>query len=83
MGEDMAALIAKHGPFARGDTMFGTGHHTDNRLVWFDFLTVTLEDIMRECGIPEDRREQRREEYSEFAEYSLKYYEGPETPFLS
>ena len=79
MGEDMATLIEKHGPFARGDTMFATGHHTENRLVWFNFLTATLDDIMRECGIPEEHREQQREEYRGFAEYFLAHYDGPET----
>lgn len=85
MGDDMAALIAKNGPFARGDTLFAAGHHTEDRLVWFDFLTVTLDDIMRGCAVPEDLREQQRETYRKFAEYFLSHHDGPETtlPLLS
>ena len=78
MGRDMASLIEKHGPFAQGDTRFATGHHAEERLVCFDLLTVTLDEIMRECGIPDEQREQQREEYRGFAEYFLEHYDGPE-----
>lgn len=70
--------IAKNGPFAPGDTLFATGHYTENRTVWFDILTVTLDDIMRECAFPEEQREQQRSRYRFFAEYFLRHHTGPE-----
>ena len=72
----LAESIAKNGPWASGNTMFATGHHTEDRLVWFDILTVTLDDIMRECAIPEDRRDQHKKEYRSFALCFLQHYEG-------
>ena len=56
---EFCADIDANGPFAPGDTLFAVGHYTEDRLVWFDFLTSTLDDIMRECGLPEERREQQ------------------------
>lgn len=76
MGREMADLIDRHGPFAPGETRFATGHYAEDRLVWFDLLKVTLDDIMRECGIPEEQRDQQREEYRGFAKYFLEHYEG-------
>ncbi len=80
MGREMADLIDRHGPFAPGETRFATGHYAEDRLVWFDLLTVTLDDIMRECGIPEEHRQQQREEYRRFAECFLEHYDGPGKP---
>ena len=70
--------ITESGAFARGDTWFATGHCTEDRDVWFDILTVTLDDIMRECAVPEEQREQRRLRYRVFAEHFLQHYDGPE-----
>ncbi len=78
MGGEMCRHLDEHGPFARGDTLFAAGHHTENRWVWFNFLTVTLDDIMRECAIPEDRREQRRLRYRRYANDFLRSHTGPE-----
>lgn len=74
----MVAEIEKHGSFAPGETMFATGHYTEDRLVWFDILTVTLDDIMRECAVPEGQREQRRLRYRSYAKEFLQHYDGPE-----
>ena len=75
---EMVAEIDEHGPFAPGDTQFATGHYTEDRWVWFDFLTATLDDIMRECAIPEQLREQRRLRYRSFAEDFLRHHDGPD-----
>ena len=78
MHEDYLDNMAGNGPFAPGDTLFAVGHHTEDRLVWFDILTVTLDDIMSECGFPEEQREQHSSQHRFFAEYFLRHYEGPE-----
>ena len=75
---EIVAEIEEHGPFASGETKFATGHYTKDRLVWFDILTVTLDDIMRECAVPEEQREQRRSRYRIYAKEFLQHYDGPE-----
>lgn len=75
---EMVAEIEEHGSFASGETRFGTGHYTEDRLVWFDILTVTLDDIMRECAVPEEQREQRRLRYRSYAKEFLQHHDGPE-----
>ena len=76
--EEYSDSITENGAFAPGDTLFATGHCTEDRDVWFDILTVTLDDIMRECAVPEEQREKRRLRYRMFAEYFLQHYNGPE-----
>lgn len=76
--EEYSDHIVKNGSFSSGDTLFATGHYTEDRDVWFDILTVTLDDIMRDCGVPEEWREQRRLRYRRYAEYFLLHYDGPE-----
>ena len=78
MGREMSSHLDEHGPFVRGDTLFAVGHHTENRWVWFDFLTVTLDDIMRECAIPGEQREERRLRYRRYANDFLRHHTGPE-----
>lgn len=75
---EMVAEIDEHGPFVSGETKFATGHFTEDRLVWFDILTVTLDDIMRECAVPEEQREQRRLRYRRYAKEFLQHHDGPE-----
>ena len=75
---EMVAEIEEHGPFASGETKFATGHYTEDRLVWFDILTVTLDDIMRECAVPEEQRDQRRLRYRSYAKEFLQHHNGPE-----
>lgn len=75
---EMVAEIDEHGPFAPGDTLFATGHHTEDRFVWFNILTATLDDIMRECAIPEEQREHRRLRYRSLAKDFLRHHDGPE-----
>lgn len=78
-GEDLIATVDEHGFRDPADSMFATGHYTEDRLVWFDYLTVTLDDIMRECSIPEEQREEQRLLSRFSAKEFLRYYGGPET----
>ena len=70
--------LVENGSFAPGDTRFAVGHYTEDRDVWFDILTVTLDDIIKECGIPEERREQQKLRHRFYAEYFLRHHDGPE-----
>ena len=70
--------IADNGPFTSGDTLFAVGHYTEDRDVWFDILTVTTDDIMRECGIPESERDEQRSLNRCYAELFLRFHDGPE-----
>lgn len=75
---EICADIDINGPFAPGDTLFAVGHYAEDRLVWFDLLTATLDDIMRECGLPENQRDLQRRECYHLARDFLRYYDGPE-----
>ena len=75
---DYSDHITENGPFAPGDTLFAVGHYTEDRDVWFDILTVTTDDIMRECGVPDDEREQQRSLNRSYAKHFLRFYDGPE-----
>ena len=77
MSAEICADIEVNGPFAPGDTLFAVGHYTEDRLVWFDLLTATLDDIMRDCGIPEDQRELQRRECHDLTRDFLRYHDGP------
>ncbi|MDE0231045.1 MAG: hypothetical protein OXN93_02040 [bacterium] len=75
---EAARYITEKGPFAPGDTMFAIGHYSEDRLVWFDILSATLDDIMRECAFPEDQRARRRLLGRSFAEHFLRFHDVPE-----
>ena len=78
MLEEYSSHVVENGPFAPGDTLFVIGHYTEGGEVWFDFLTATLDDVMRECAFPEEQRERQRERCGFFAERFLRFYDGPE-----
>ena len=77
--EEYSDYIAEKGAFAQGDTLFTVGHYTEDKDVWFEILTVTTDDIMRECGIPEEQREQQRLLNRSYAKHFLRFYDGPES----
>ena len=77
MGWEMTDHIDKHGPFDPYDTTFATGHWEEDRWVWFDFLTVTLEDIWRECAVPLEHRERLAELHKHSACDFVERYRGP------
>jgi len=76
--EEYSDYITENGAFTPGDTLFLVGHYIEDRDVWFDILTVTSDDIMRECAIPEEQREKQRSLSRAFAEHFLQHYDGPE-----
>ena len=77
MGWDMADLIDKDGPFEPHDTTFTIGHCVENRLVWFDFLTTTVDDIMRDCAFPPEERENVKKRNELSAQRFKEFYRGP------
>lgn len=78
LDREAARYITENGPFAPGDTTFAIGHYSEDRLVWFDILFVTLDDIMRECAFPEDQRPKRRLLVRSFAKHFLRFHNVPE-----
>lgn len=79
MGWEMADLIDKDGPYDPHDTTFAVGHYVEDRLVWFDFLTATVDDIMRECAIPPQEREHVKKRNKLSAQRFKEFYRGPLT----
>ena len=71
--------ILWEGPFAPGNSMFAAVHHSTREFIWFDILTVTLDDIMIGCGFLEEHREYQAQIAREHARDFLKYHTGPET----
>lgn len=79
MGWEMADLIDEDGPYDPFDTSFAVGHYVEDRLVWFDFLTATVDDIMRECAIPPQEREHVKKRNKLSAQRFKEFYRGPLT----
>lgn len=77
MGWEAAESIDENGPYDPYDTTFAVGHHLEEGWVWFDFLTATLDDIMRECAIPPEDREQVRRLNKLSAQRFQEFYQGP------
>ena len=82
----MADLIDKDGPYDPHDTTFAVGHYFEDRVVWFDFLTATVDDIMREGAIPPEERENVKKRNKLSAQRFKEFYRGPlngSVPLLS
>lgn len=77
MGWDMTDLIDRDGPYDPHDTTFAVGHYVEDRLVWFDFLTATVDDIMRGCAIPPEEREHIKRRNQLSAQRFKEFYQGP------
>jgi len=77
MGWEMADLIDREGPYDPYDTTFAVGHYAEDRLVWFDFLTATLDDIMRECAFPPEERDHVKARHQFSAQRFKEFYRGP------
>ena len=52
--DEEAERIAKEGPRGPHDTAFFVPHQQEDRLVEFDLLTATVDDIISRCGYSED-----------------------------
>ena len=46
-------------------------------MVVFDLLTVTIDDIISQCGYPESARDNLAETHQRIARHLLAYYKGP------
>lgn len=75
--EAHAEHIDKHGPYDPNDSSFFVGHNREDRLVEFDALTSTIDDIMEQCEIPEEFREELTSFHRKCTEDFLRYYKGP------
>ena len=72
-----AALISREGPLGPYDTTYSVPHQREDRVVEFDLLTVTIDEIIAQCGYPESAREELTETHRRIAAHMLRYYEGP------
>ena len=74
-----AALIGREGPLGPYDTTYSVPHQHENRVVEFDLLTVTIADIIAQCGYPESARGRLAETLNEHL-HSLKQDSVATTP---
>ena len=72
-----AALISREGPLGPYDTTYSVPHQREDRVIEFDLLTVTIDDIITECGYPESARDSLAETHRRVAAHMLSYYRGP------
>ncbi len=74
---EMSDLIHRHGLYDPPDTTFAVGHYVEDRLVWFDFLIATVDEIMRECAFPLEEREHVKALHQFSAQRFKEFYRGP------
>ena len=75
--DDEAALIDAEGPWDPYDTTYTVPHQRDiGRLVEFDLRTVTIDDIIDQCGYPESARHELAETHRRIASNMLYYHKG-------
>ena len=60
-----------------GDAAFWIPHQREERMVEFNRLTVTIDDIIARCGYPESERDRLAALHRQLAEEFLKDYRGP------
>ena len=73
-----AALVDREGPLGPYDTTYSVPHQHDvDRVVKFDLLTVTIDDIIAQCGYPESARGRLADIHRRIAAHMLRYYKGP------
>lgn len=76
--DDESSLIDEHGPCDPYDSTYWVPHQQDHdRLVRFNVLTVTVDEIMEQCGFAESQREHVTRTHSRIAKRRLEYYKGP------
>lgn len=59
------------------DAIFWVPHQQEARMVRFNRLTVTIDDIINQCGYPESERERLAVLHRRLAEEFLADYQGP------
>ena len=60
-----------------GDAICWVPHQRENRMVEFNRLTVTIDDIITGCGYPESERSRLTALHRQLAEEFLRDYRGP------
>jgi len=75
--DEEAERMAKEGSRGPHDTVFCVLHQQEDRLIEFDLLTSTVDDIISRCGYPEHERSQLAEVHRRLAEHGLQFYRGP------
>ena len=75
--DEEAERIDKEGPRGPYETVFYVPHQQEDRLVEFDLLTATVDDIIARCGYSENERSELTEAHRRMAEHDLRYYRGP------
>ena len=66
--------LAYHDP---EDAVFWVPHQQEARMVEFNRLTSTIDEIITRCGYPESERERLTEQHRRTAEEFLRAYQGP------
>ncbi|MXX45561.1 MAG: hypothetical protein F4Z41_05085 [Acidimicrobiia bacterium] len=61
------------------DAIFWVPHQQEPRMVEFNVLTSTIDDIITQCGYPESERKRLTEQHRRSAEAFLNDYVGPVT----
>lgn len=59
------------------DATFWIPHQQEPRMVRFNRLTSSVDEIITRCGYPESERERLTEQHRRTAEFFLNDYEGP------
>lgn len=73
-----SALVKAEGPLDPYDTSYSVPHQQDQgKVVVFDLLTVTIDDIIAQCGYPESAKDSLTEIHRRIAAHLLAYYKGP------
>ena len=75
--DEESERIAREGPRGPIDTVFYVPHQQEDRLVEFDLLTSTVDDIISRCGYSEHERSELAEIHRRMAEHDLRFYRGP------
>ena len=69
--------IEEHGPYDTEDPTFWVPHQTEDRMVKFNRLTSTIDDIIEQCNYPESDRPRLTDTHRRLAARYLEYYDRP------
>lgn len=75
--DEEAERMAEEGSRGPHDTVFYVPHQQEDRLIEFDLLTSTVDDIISRCGYSEHERSELAEVHRRLAEHGLQFYRGP------
>lgn len=69
--------LEEDGPYDTEDPTFWIPHQTEDRMVAFNELTYTIDDIITQCNFPESARERLTRVHTSATRRYLQYYKGP------